>query len=408
MAEEEDDAFARRAELHEHGGVKYGELKEAASTDQSDALERAKRAGHIHESKEDERMGLGSSAAQKRKSHEQLLQSFESRRKARTVVVPTDDAEVRQRLRAFGEPVTFFGEGKPERRERLRQILTERGAAEKHTDASGTAVLSEAPSKPELFFTEGDESLADVRKQIARDSLQRAAKRLGDQHVLYKQRGEEEDQEVLAAEIKSVRQLENLRSEVIDDRPASAVAATSQGAYTIAGTWSGTVKVHDVPNLAHIASARASSERITGVAWHPRADEAVPQQQGDEIAGQDGPVAFAAGSADGNARLFSFGGVKKSTLSGHGDRLGRVAFHPLGSFLATTSFDRTWRFWDIEREKELLAQEGHSKEVYSIAFHPDGSLACSVGLDGHGWLWDMRSGAFHFSLALFPFLREIV
>ena len=66
-----------------------------------------------------------------------------------------------------------------------------------------------------------------------------------------------------------------------------------------------------------------------------------------------------------------------STLKGHQDRVCRVAFHPSGDYVASASFDTTWRLWDVATSKELLLQEGHSKEVYSVEFQDDGALVAS-------------------------------
>ncbi|OMO98389.1 hypothetical protein COLO4_13929 [Corchorus olitorius] len=82
----------------------------------------------------------------------------------------------------------------------------------------------------------------------------------------------------------------------------------------------------------------------------------------------------------------------------HLDRLARIAFHPSGEYLATTSFDKTWRLWDIHTGAELLLQEGHSRSVYGIAFHKDGSLAASCGLDALARVWDLRIGTSILSL----------
>lgn len=79
-------------------------------------------------------------------------------------------------------------------------------------------------------------------------------------------------------------------------------------------------------------------------------------------------------------------------LQGHSDRLGRVAFHPMGRHLATASFDMTWRLWDCESGTCLLEQEGHSRSVYAVAFQQDGALAGSVGLDAIGGLRASSTG----------------
>lgn len=64
-------------------------------------------------------------------------------------------------------------------------------------------------------------------------------------------------------------------------------------------------------------------------------------------------------------------------MKGHADRICRVAFHPSGDYVASASFDTSWRLWDVATAKELLLQEGHSKEVYSVEFQDDGALVAS-------------------------------
>jgi WD40 repeat protein len=64
-------------------------------------------------------------------------------------------------------------------------------------------------------------------------------------------------------------------------------------------------------------------------------------------------------------------------LQGHTGRVCRTEFHPSGKYLASASFDGTWRLWDVERGVSLLEQEGHSKEVYAVNFQGDGALLCS-------------------------------
>ncbi len=90
-------------------------------------------------------------------------------------------------------------------------------------------------------------------------------------------------------------------------------------------------------------------------------------------------------------------------LKGHAARLCSVAYHPTGKFVATTSFDHTWRLWDVETSsmaegKELLLQDGHAREVYGVGFHPDGSLVSTTDFGGVVQCWDLRTGksACHF------------
>jgi hypothetical protein len=57
--------------------------------------------------------------------HAKLMQQVEAQRRARTISVPTLDADVRAKLREIGRPITLFGEKPENRRDRLRKILAE-------------------------------------------------------------------------------------------------------------------------------------------------------------------------------------------------------------------------------------------------------------------------------------------
>src|SRR5271168_4577681 len=55
-----------------------------------------------------------------------LLQEIERKKRARQIPVPTDNARVIALLREYGEPITYFGEDPGARRDRLREILSQR------------------------------------------------------------------------------------------------------------------------------------------------------------------------------------------------------------------------------------------------------------------------------------------
>ena len=97
------------------------------------------------------------------------------------------------KLREFTEPICLFGEGAPERRERLREIMAQQiDLAEPYEAARGAEVavhkrpaMELAPrvdepeeTRAELFYTEGSEELRTARMWIGTDSLARADRRL--------------------------------------------------------------------------------------------------------------------------------------------------------------------------------------------------------------------------------------
>lgn len=117
------------------------------------------------------------------------------------MAVPTDDGAVKARLRAFGEPITLFGEGvrdrrvwqisaltlslQPgERRDRLKQVIQELQEAKGEKIELESESESEEEGEPEEeFYTPGSDDLLHARRRIAEFSLRRARKRIARQKV---------------------------------------------------------------------------------------------------------------------------------------------------------------------------------------------------------------------------------
>ena len=81
-----------------------------------------------------------------------------------------------------------------------------------------------------------------------------------------------------------------------------------------------------------------------------------------------------------------------ASLSGHEGRVPRLALHPSGKFLASASYDMSWRLWDISKGMEVQKQMAHHNPVYGLAFHPDGGLLGTSSLDALARIWDCRTG----------------
>jgi WD40 repeat protein len=81
----------------------------------------------------------------------------------------------------------------------------------------------------------------------------------------------------------------------------------------------------------------------------------------------------------------------RHTLTGHSDRVGRIAWSPDGRLLATPSLDRTVRLWDVSSGSSR-ALTGHTDAVISVAWSPDGHSLASGAKDGSVRLWDVEEG----------------
>lgn len=358
---------------------------------------------------ESARLDLPEGSSIEARKQEELVKEIELRRQMKNLVVPTDDGKVRSTLRTLGEPITLFGEREMERRDRLRKLLATMNdqqatalatAHMEQEQAAAAAAATSAPPPDQLFYTEGSQELADARLSIAKWSLKRASYRVAHSKLLQKHTSIKEQCQKDEAVVSKVKTITQSSSEIADDRPIIACHFSPDGKHIATGSWSGCVKVWSSPECRNVLTIKAHTDyhRVTGVAWHPFNANGASISRVDNNDNESNVPIIASGATDKTAKLWSSSGKLVQTLTGHTDRLGRVAFHPMGCHLGTASFDQTWRLWDIETGACLVEQEGHSRGVYSIAFQCDGSLAVSGGLDGWGRVWDVRTGKSIFTL----------
>mmetsp|Transcript_30434 Transcript_30434/g.40195 ORF Transcript_30434/g.40195 Transcript_30434/m.40195 type:complete len:538 (+) Transcript_30434:19-1632(+) len=400
-----------------YGALQPMERKLVSTKAQADAsITAGVKAGNINiaTNEQTEVVELSETSREQQDRHAQLLQRVEAEKRARSLIVPTSIAEVKKTLRAYGQPVTLFGENPAARRERLREFLARRQISQeeasqvlqetvgdtaaagglvprKVTQQAGGESQSVVPGQ-ELFYTPASKSLVEAREQIAHFSFQRGQARLTGQRRKRSESGTQEAQDHIAANLyTTVREMRINSSQFGDERPLSCLRYSPNPRYCATGSWDPAVKVWDLKTFETKVIMYGHKERTVSLAWHPEAKNFQdPNDMTDETSP---PPLLATASADATAKVWNCNkGECTATLKGHEHRLSQVAFHPTGRYIGTTSFDHTWRFWDIESEEELLLQEGHSCETYAIAFQGDGALAATGDFQGIGRLWDLRSG----------------
>lgn len=151
----------------------------------ADALARARAAGHVNTQGEaGTRVGLSETSLESQEEHAKLLQRFEAEQRARSIVVPTQSGDVRDRLRALHQPIRLFGEGLADIRERLRKLLGrmeidgEHAALAASAGASAAATEADAARPKKDVYSAATPELLAARREMSGFSFPRAAARL--------------------------------------------------------------------------------------------------------------------------------------------------------------------------------------------------------------------------------------
>jgi len=315
----------------------------------------------------------------------EILEEFERRKRARLINVSTDDSEVKKDLRQLGEPICLFGEGPAERRNRLRDLLSQLGedAIRRKKQEDEDRIREEREHDETTWYHEGPASLRLARRWIADYSIPKAKERIArlrDESALPDATKMAKQQEMQ----KKLKELDVEASQIADTRPISWCTFSPNSKILATGSWSGLCKLWSVPECQELKVLRGHISNVGSIAFHPKAT----------ISMDESAACLASCAQDGSVKLWSMDEAEEplADVEGHDTRVSRLAYHPSGRFLATCVYDNSWRLWDLEQLEEVLHQEGHSKEVHCIAFQPDGSLAVSGGLDSFGRVWDLRTG----------------
>ena len=81
-------------------------------------------------------------------------------------------------------------------------------------------------------------------------------------------------------------------------------------------------------------------------------------------------------------------GVRERRLEGHSNWVSSVAFSLDGTTLASVSWDKTIKLWNLQTQTAIATLTGHSYGVSSVAFSPDGKTLATASSDNTIKLWN--------------------
>ncbi|EDQ87109.1 uncharacterized protein MONBRDRAFT_33520 [Monosiga brevicollis MX1] len=87
--------------------------------------------------------------------------------------------------------------------------------------------------------------------------------------------------------------------------------------------------------------------------------------------------------------------IPDSRFQAHDWQVSSVDFHPQLNILASGSWDRSIKIWDIEESQILRTIDrnaGHTAPVTCVRWHPSGNLLASTSADNTTCLWDVNTG----------------
>uniref|UniRef100_H2ZDF3 Pre-mRNA processing factor 4 (PRP4)-like domain-containing protein n=1 Tax=Ciona savignyi TaxID=51511 RepID=H2ZDF3_CIOSA len=333
------------------------------------------------------------------KRQAEILAEFERKKKIRQIQVTTDDNEIKKLLRERDLPITLFGEGPADRRERLRESIAETGpiknknaeeiAARRKEERESVRASHRDIGHKNIFwqslttwYHEGSESLKTARLWIAQYSLPRQVQRLKKARE-FGALPENQKNSKLQQTHRHMQAVASYCSQIGHSRPISFCQFSPNSKILATCSWDGLCKLWSIPECEEIRTLRGHKSNVGTITFHPYATTELDSSA----------ACMASCSADGEVKLWNMENDESvADLEGHEMRVARVAYHPSGRFLATTCYDKSWRLWDLQTTQEVLHQEGHSKGVHDISFQIDGSLAATGGLDAYGRVWDLRTG----------------
>ncbi|SAM08931.1 hypothetical protein [Absidia glauca] len=265
-----------------------------------------------------------------------------------------------------------------DRRKRAREIAvpTDDGRVRQRLREEAESESESEEEEDEEFFTPGSQALLEARQWITTYSLPRAKRRLEKQQL---------ETQIPLTQMKvgrrelsqKLKEYTGWSSQVADERPVSQCAFSPDSKLLVTGSWSGGCKVWSVPDCKLVTTLAGHADRVGGVAFHPESTLSLDKSVAN----------FATSGAEGSVKLWSLDSASPlATMEGHVGRVARIGYHPSGRGL-----DAIGRLWDLRTGRSAMALQGHIKDIIGLDWSPNGYHLASASADNSVKIWDIRA-----------------
>jgi WD40 repeat protein len=171
-----------------------------------------------------------------------------------------------------------------------------------------------------------------------------------------------------------------IRKFVGHDDWVRAISFSNDGLKLLSGSDDKTVKIWDVITGECLKTLEGYSAQIRALSVSPNGDEIF-------VGCEDNSLQFIQWEKNEHVRA-------RSRSLAHDSRINGISFNPDKRLLATASFDKTVKLWNLRGSvafDEIAILKGHTGCVNTVLFSPDSNFLASAGADCSVKLWNLKT-----------------